>query len=144
MQNHQKGYPWIYIGKEASMDTPYCEVIGCGAPATWALRSPYALLEDFLCEEHYQTLCAQEPNRAARYQILEAEHGRQAAEHQFDGSPFGKMGMVLGVLIQALQDSEETALLPGPQAQEPAPARQPLAESPIITWLPILPEGSAG
>ncbi|HZT44113.1 MAG TPA: hypothetical protein VFA07_18255 [Chthonomonadaceae bacterium] len=126
------------------MDTPYCEVIGCGAPATWALRSPYALLEDYLCDQHYQTLRAQEPERAARYQILEAEQGRQAAEHQFEGSPFGKMGMVLGVLIQALQDAEATVPTPAPQAQEPATARQPLAEPEITPWLPILPEGSAG
>ena len=126
------------------MDRPYCEVIGCGAPATWALRSPYALLEDYLCEQHYQSLCAQEPDRATRYQILEAEQSRQAAEHQFDASPFGKMGMVLGVLIQALHDPEETVSTPTPQAQESWTARLPLAENELTTWPPALPEGSAG
>ncbi|HLV80642.1 MAG TPA: hypothetical protein VKT32_10185 [Chthonomonadaceae bacterium] len=126
------------------MDAPFCEVIGCGAPATWALRAPYALLEDYLCDQHYQTLREQEPERAARYQLLEAEQGRQAAEHQFNGSPFGKMGMVLEVLIQALHDSEAPAPAPETRSQDPAPARPPLAGSEMHSWPPILREGSSG
>ena len=126
------------------MDSPYCEVIGCGAPATRALRSPYALLEDYLCDQHYQELCAQEADHAERYQILEGEQGRQAAERQFDASPFGKMGMVLGVLIQALQDTEDLGPPSAPQTLEPSIARQPPAEPDSTAWPSILPEGSAG
>ena len=49
------------------MNDLFCEVIGCGAPAAWALPTSFALLEDHLCEEHYQDLCANTPDMAARY-----------------------------------------------------------------------------
>ena len=49
------------------MNDLFCEVIGCGAPAAWVLPASYALLEDHLCDEHYQDLCANTPDMAARY-----------------------------------------------------------------------------
>ena len=59
------------------MEALFCDVIGCGAPAAWVLPVPFALLEDHLCEAHYEELQTHTPDLAARYEGVADRAGNE-------------------------------------------------------------------